>query len=103
MNLESAPYIPKESFEQNKKWFNIDDIFSYDNFMNPKHSEAVDKAMGQIKNGKRLGKYHFTYPKVARQPPKMTINNNWMGFPPNFRPFPKRDENKCFDYTGGVK
>lgn len=84
LNLRSAPYVPKEQFQQNKKWFNPKDIFTFDNFFNKDFPELTELALDQIRTGNKLGRYNF--PKTsALQHKNVRREDTWSEYPENLR------------------
>jgi hypothetical protein len=98
LKLDSAPYVPKESFQRNKKWLRMEDTFTLSNFMNKNYSDLVDNAIEQVKSGNKTGEYQFPKPGALNH--QMSFDNQWESYPSNLKEFNQREENKCFDYSG---
>lgn len=98
LKLNSAPYVPKESFQRNKKWIKMEDTFTLSNFMNKNHSDLVDNAIEQVTAGNKTGQYPF--PSSSALNHQRSLENQWDTYPNNLREFNQREENKCFDYSG---
>lgn len=98
LKLDSAPYVPKESFQRNKKWIKMEDTFTLSNFMNKNHSDLVDNAIEQVTSGNKTGQYPF--PSSSALNHQRSFENQWDTYPKNLREFNQREENKCFDYSG---